>query len=98
METITLNRPNNVVERNILLTGEVMQYLLGRPQVFATLPDQFELVILPDDDPELRAYNLELLDQHSRNGVPVVFARMHMITEQAVYHYSHFNLYAPIAA
>lgn len=91
-------RPNNVVERNILLTGEVMQYLFERPRVFTTLPDQFELVILPDDDPELRAYNLELLERFNRNGVPVVFARVHTVTEDAVYHYSHFNLYAPIAA
>jgi hypothetical protein len=32
-------------------------------------------VILPDDDPEIRVYNLELLDQYAVENKPVVFAR-----------------------
>ena len=43
---------NDIVERNISLTGEIMRYLLDNPQVFASLPDNFELVILPENDPE----------------------------------------------
>lgn len=49
-----------VVERNISLTGKIMQFLIENPQVFSSLPDKFELVILPDDDPEIRQYNLDL--------------------------------------
>lgn len=63
--------PNKVVERNIRLTGEIMNYLLNHPQVFGALPDKFELVILPDDDPEMRLYNLDLLDKHSSGGNPL---------------------------
>jgi hypothetical protein len=65
------------VERNIVLTGKIMQYLMGHPQVFNALPDKFELVILPDDDPEIRQYNLELLDKYGSEGKPIVFARLH---------------------
>jgi len=68
--------PSKVVERNIRLTGEIMNYLLNNPQVFSALPDKFELVILPDDDPEMRLYNLDLLDKHGSEGKPVVFARI----------------------
>jgi hypothetical protein len=68
--------PKDVVERNIALTGELMRYLLARPQVFNALPDNFELVILPDDDPEMRLYNLELLDTYGSKGKPIVFARI----------------------
>ena len=64
------------VERNILLTGQIMQYLMDHPQVFAALPLQFELIILPDDDPEIRQFNLELLDRNGSDGKPVVFARL----------------------
>ena len=66
----------NIVERNIHLTGEIMRYLMAHPQVFDSLPDKFELIILPEDDPEMRLYNLELLDKYGSEGRPIVFARL----------------------
>lgn len=66
----------STVERNILLTGKIMQFLMDNPQVFNSLPEKFELVILPDDDPEIRQYNLELLDKYGSEGKPIVFARI----------------------
>lgn len=66
----------NVVERNIRLTGEIMNYLLNHPQIFGALPDKFELVVLPEDDPEMRLYNLDLLDKLGSEGRPIVFARI----------------------
>jgi len=68
--------PTNVVEQNILLTEKMMKFLMDHPQVFDSLPDKFELVILPDDDPEIRQYNLELLDKYGSEGKPIVFARI----------------------
>jgi hypothetical protein len=56
------------------------------------------VVILPDDDPDMRLYNLELLDKYSSEGKPIVFVRMHMHSEKTVYQNSYLNLYAPIAA
>ncbi len=86
----------NIVEKNILLTGKVMQYLLDQPQILNTLPEDFELVILPDDDPEMRLYNLDLLDIYGSEGKPVAFARLkssrelHLEETQA-------SLYVPVA-
>ena len=76
--------PKNAVERNILLIREIMQYLLDNPQIFDALPDKFELVILPDDDPEMRLYNLELLDKYGSEGRPIVFARIKVHQENLV--------------
>jgi hypothetical protein len=70
------NTPSTVVERNITLVGHITQYLLDHPEVFSALPDEFELVVLPDDDPEIRQHNLELLDEVGTNK-PIVFARLH---------------------
>ena len=67
---------NDVVKRNITLTDAIMRYLLENPKVFKSLPDQFELVILPEDDPEIRLYNLELLDKYGSEGKLVVLARL----------------------
>jgi len=89
--------PKDVVERNITLTGELMRYLLERPQVFNALPENFELVILPDDDPEMRLYNLELLDTYGSKDKPIVFARIKsgrgsLLSEASP------SLYVPVAA
>lgn len=69
-------KPRKVVERNIALLEKMMRYLLAEPHVFSALPDNFELVILPEDDPEMRLYNLELLDRLGSAGKPIVFARI----------------------
>ncbi len=76
MAEAKIDTPASAVEKNILLTGEVMRYLLENPQVFNALPDKFELVILPEDDPEMRLYNLALLDKFESEGKPIVFARL----------------------
>jgi hypothetical protein len=68
--------PGGVVERNISLSVKIMRFLMDNPQVFDALPEEFELVILPDDDPDIRQYNLELLDKYGSEGKPVVFARI----------------------
>ncbi|MBW1803277.1 MAG: hypothetical protein JRJ85_21420 [Deltaproteobacteria bacterium] len=70
-----VNSHEGIVERNIELTGKIMQFLMDNPQVFSSLPEKFELVILPDDDPEIRQYNLELLDKYGSEDRPIVFAR-----------------------
>ena len=74
-----------------------MRYLLEHPQVFDSLPDNFELVILPDDDPEMRLYNLELLDTYGSEGKPIVFARIQSGRE-GVLSQERPSLYVPIAA
>lgn len=70
MAQTEIDAPKETVERYILLTGRIMQFLLDSPQIFDCLPDKFELVILPDDDPEIRQYNLELLDKYGREDRP----------------------------
>ncbi len=65
-----------VVERNVKLTGDIIRYILNNPKVLDVLPDKFELVLLPEDDPEVRQLNLDLLDRFGSEGKPIVFARI----------------------
>ena len=65
--------------------------------VFDTLPDQFELIILPEDNPEMRLYNLELLDRYCLEDKPIVFARVKMYNEKPIDE-QHFNVFVPMAA
>jgi hypothetical protein len=89
--------PKRVVERNIALLGDVMRYLLAEPQLLASLPESFELVILPDDDPVLRRYNLELLDAYEGMGKPIVFVRTRAERTPDPTR-ARPNLYVPLAA
>ena len=92
-----VNVRKDVVERNIALTGELMRYLLERPDLLNALPDSFELVILPDDDPEMRLYSLELLDAYGRKGKSIVFARVKSRPGEATTEASP-SLYVPVTA
>ncbi len=75
-QNVKRRRPRKVVERNIRLLDHFMRYALAHPEVLDKLPADFELVILPDDDSEVRRYNLDLLSQYGSQGNPVVFVRL----------------------
>lgn len=86
---------NKVVERNVRLTGEITKYILNNPKILDVLPEKFELVLLPEDDPEVRMLNLDLLDKYGSEGKPIVFARVnsHQITAKWKP-----NIFVPVAA
>ncbi len=86
---------SDIVERNIALSGQIMKYLLDHPQVFDVLPDDFELVILPEDDEEITLFNLKLLRKRSGQGKPVVLARVKSSAEKIT---STPSIFVPVAA
>jgi hypothetical protein len=90
-------KPRRVVERNVALTGSFMRYLMAQPRILESLPDKFELVILPEDDPELRRYNLDLLDAYGSEGRPIVFVRLKS-SQETDFKAVQPQVYAPIAA
>ncbi len=94
--TNSFRKPKKVVERNITLLGNLMTYLLAEPEVFNSLPNDFELVILPDDDPEIRLYNLGLLDALEKQGKPIVFVRM-KASRNVNFKKARPSLYVPLA-
>ena len=67
---------DEILERNLDLQTAFMQYLFDHPDILDHLPDDFRLVILPDDDPELGQRNLELLSQRGNGDKPLVIARL----------------------
>lgn len=91
-----IRKPKRVVERNIALLGDLMDFLLAEPHVLASLPSEFELVILPDDDPEMRLYNLKLLDTLTRQDKAIVFARIKS-SKKANWRKTQPSLYVPLA-
>ncbi|MBI3764177.1 MAG: hypothetical protein HY260_20235 [Chloroflexi bacterium] len=65
-----------VVNRNLELQTAFNNYIFANPDVLDRLPDRFRLVILPEDDPQLCWYNLDLLTKQGDQNKPVVIVRM----------------------
>lgn len=86
---------HEIVERNVRLTDEIIRYIFNNPSVLDVLPDKFELVLLPEDDPEVRQLNLDLLDKYGSEGKPIVFAR---IKTSAMIERPQPSLFVPVAA
>lgn len=98
MVTKTVNQTVNqqVAERNIRLTGEFTHYILANPYLLEALPEKFELVILPEGDPELQNYSLQLLNQRQIPAdQPVVFVWMRAKQNSAGNHAPSFQFYVP---
>ena len=85
---------DDVVERNVRLTGEITKYILNNPKILDVLPEKFELVLLPEDDPEVRMLNLDLLDKYGSEGKPIVFARVNTHAMTAKWKP---NIFVPVA-
>lgn len=90
-------KPRKVVERNVRLLGHFMRYVLAHPEILDGLPANFELVILPDDDPAIRRYNFDLLSTYGSEGKPIVFVRM-ATSKRVDFERVRPDVYVPLAA
>jgi hypothetical protein len=88
---------STIVERNIQLTGEITRYFLQNPTVLEQLPAQFELILLPEDDPALVQYSLRLLHDAAGDGDPVVFVRI-ASSQRPLREQNKPEFYVPLAA
>ena len=91
-----VTRPKKAFERNAKLLFDLMRHILAHPDILDRLPDNFQLVILPKDDPELLQYNLALLESHDTAGKPVVFVRM-ASSKRVDFERSQPSVYVPLA-
>ena len=67
-----------VVEKNITLSFEFERYILEHPEILEQIPDGAQVVLLPQDDPELYRINLEAAQkarQASETG-PIVYVEI----------------------
>jgi hypothetical protein len=75
-EVVETMRDDKMFELNVDLQAAFMQYIMAQPDVLDQLPDDFQLVILSDDDPMLSWRNLELLKEQGDADKPIVIVRM----------------------
>jgi len=66
----------DVVARNMMLSFEFSRYLIDHPEVEAQVPEGVCVVLLPEDDQELCAYNRRISEEKRVAGQPVVYIRL----------------------
>jgi len=74
-----MNRDQRMIERNIELSAEFSRYLFEHPEIETRIPVGAELVLLPDFDTELKAYNSALGKKMEEEGDSVMYVSIKSI-------------------
>ena len=61
-----------IFSKNLILTTEFDRYVLEHPEFAEKIPENAQVVLLPEDDLELRQKNIEIAKAQRESGQPVV--------------------------
>jgi len=67
---------NEIIKHNLDLLNEFMKIAFDQPEILDKIPKGSELVILPENDPELYAANLKIKQSLEGKGKKVVVVKM----------------------
>jgi hypothetical protein len=67
-----------IVEKNITLSFEFERYIQENPELLEKIPDGAQVVLLPQDDPELYRINLDAARKRHQggDGVRIVYVEI----------------------
>jgi len=65
-----------LVGKNLILMSEFDRYVLEHPEFAEQIPSNAQVVLLPEDDPELSRRNLEISKAQREPGQPVIYVRI----------------------
>ena len=75
-------KKQEMVKRNIELSAEFSRYLFDHPEMQSAVPADAELVLLPEEDAELKQSNLKMGAAMEKAGEKVVFVRIGSLRPQ----------------
>jgi len=65
-----------IVRKNLELLDIFMKYAFDNPEVLDKIPENAQVVILPENDPELYEENTKIIEAHRKKRMPVAIFRM----------------------
>ena len=71
-----MEKEKEMVKRNIELSTELSRYLFEHPELEEKIPLGAEIVLLPEFDPELRNFNLELGKELGKSGIDIIYIKI----------------------
>ena len=73
-----------MIERNIELSAEFSRYLFENPDLEESVPNDAEIIFLPEFDSELKSFNLGLGKELARAGKKVVYVKIERIRPKII--------------
>ena len=73
-----------MVQKNLQLSAEFSRYLFEHPEIEGILPRDAEIVLLPEFDAKLRAYNRKTGREMEERGEKVVYIRVGQLRPKAI--------------
>ena len=71
-----------IFSKNLILITEFDRYVLEHPDFAEKIPVNAQVVLLPDDDPELRQKNIEIAKAQREPGQPVIYVQIEKVAPQ----------------
>jgi hypothetical protein len=71
-----MNKEKIFVERNLELSAEFSRYIFEHPEIEEKIPIGTEIILLPEYDKELKAFNLKLGNDIEAEGEKVVYIKI----------------------
>jgi len=71
-----------IFEKNLILSTEFDRYILEHPEFAKKIPVNAQIVLLPEDDAELRKKNLEIAKVQREPGQPVIHVQIEKVAPQ----------------
>jgi len=65
-----------MIEKNIELSAEFSRFLFEHPELEEEIPLGAEIILLPEFNPELKKFNLEMGRKLEANGVKVIYVKI----------------------
>lgn len=65
-----------MIEKNIELSTEFSRFLFEHPEFDEKIPLGIEIILLPEFDPELKKFNLEMGKKLEANRVKVIYVKI----------------------
>ena len=71
-----------IFSKNLILTTEFDRYVLEHPDFAEKIPKNAQIVLLPEDDLELRQKNIEIAEAQRELDQPVVYVEIERVAPQ----------------
>lgn len=71
-----MDKDKEYFERNITLSAEFSRYLFEHPEMEDRIPANAQIIILPEDEPELCEYNKKVAEEQHEEGQPIIYVRI----------------------
>ena len=71
-----------IFSKNLILSTEFDRYVLEHPEFADKIPENAQVVILPEEDPELREKNIEIAKAQREPDQAVVYVEIEKVAPQ----------------